>query len=165
MSLLQDTLSRVKNIYVDMDGVVADFNGMPSAIDRFDNEAGFFANLTPLHNNLLAIEIIIGYGANVHILSASPNEQADKDKMEWLEKYLPDVPKENIIICRTGDTKADYVKDMSGALLIDDYTHNLIEWKENGGLALKFVGKEDNIVGKHTEHNIPYVNTLLELLG
>ena len=162
---LLDTLNRVKKIYCDMDGVIAEFEGELNAMGRFESEVGFFANLQPKRKNLLALETFIGYGADVHILTASPNEQADKDKMEWLAKYLPDLPKEKIIICRTGDTKADYIDTMEGSLLFDDYSRNLREWQNNGGLAIKVVNSYDNAVGTHTIHDIPYVNTLLDLVG
>lgn len=163
--LLDNVLSRVERVYCDMDGVVADFEGQVGAIDRFDKEKGFFENLQPLEKNVLAIEIFVGYGADVKILTASPNEQADKDKRAWLKKHMPFIKEENIIICRTGETKADYIENMKGSLLFDDYSRNLIEWKENGGLAIKVVNDYDNEIGTHTKHEIPYVNTLLDLVG
>ena len=161
MNILKD----VENVYCDSDGVLFDFEGQAGALARFQVEKGFFENLTPIANNILALKILISKGANVHILSASPNEQADQDKLEWLAKYLPDLPKEKIIICRTGDTKADYIDTMEGSLLFDDYSRNLIEWQNNGGLAIKVVNSYDNAVGTHTIHDIPYVNTLLDLVG
>ena len=30
------------NVYLDMDGVIADFNNEPKALERFATEAGFF---------------------------------------------------------------------------------------------------------------------------
>lgn len=165
MSRLSDTVDRVRTIYCDLDQVLADFNGQVGALARFDNEVGFFENLLPISTNILAIEMFMSYGADVYILSASPNAQADSDKIKWLEKHLPDLPKDKIILCRLGEDKSKYVEDMNGALLFDDYTENLIKWKANGGLTIKVVGKGDNEIGKHTKHDIPYVNTLLELVG
>ena len=37
------------NVYCDMDGVIADFNNEPNALQRFDNEKGFFKNLKPMN--------------------------------------------------------------------------------------------------------------------
>ena len=37
------------NVYVDMDGVLADFNNEPNALERFKTEKGFFKQLTPIN--------------------------------------------------------------------------------------------------------------------
>ena len=162
---LFDIIGNVSKVFCDMDGVLADFEGQARAIDRFDKEEGFFSNLTPFYNNLHAINILLNYGADIYILTASPNKQADLDKLEWIEKYMPEFPKDHIIICRTGESKAKQIgSHIKGALLLDDYSGNLIDWKEKGGVAVKVLNKYDNPVGKHTKHNIPYVNTLLELV-
>ena len=33
------------NVYLDMDGVIADFNNEPNALERFATEHGFFRDL------------------------------------------------------------------------------------------------------------------------
>ena len=43
------------NIYVDMDGVLADFNAEPDGVARFRTEKGFFRNLKPLKKNAKAL--------------------------------------------------------------------------------------------------------------
>ena len=96
------------NIYVDMDGVLADFNREVNALDRFDNEVGFFYNLQPIVKNVDYVNKLVANGYNVCILSASPNEQADFDKLVWLHTYMPQV--KNITIMRVGQNKADFVK-------------------------------------------------------
>ena len=156
-------LMRVKKVFCDMDGVIADFNSEPNCVERFDKEKGFFRALKPIKDNLIAIKLLISYGADVNILTASPNEQADKDKMEWLQYYLPELSKEKIIMCRNTDVKAHMVGDLEGALLIDDYTQNLIDWQQEGGLALKYVGLGDDRIGRHTLYGMEYVLNLMEL--
>ena len=80
---------------------------------------------------------------NIYIISASPNEQADKDKMQWIKKYLPNVPQENITLCRLGENKAKIIENKynfkidKNCYLLDDYTKNLTEWEQVGGTGIK----------------------------
>ena len=72
------------NIYVDMDGVLADFNAEPDGVARFRTEKGFFRNLKPLKKNAKALRKLIADGNyNIYILSASPNAAADGDKLAF----------------------------------------------------------------------------------
>ena len=127
-------------IFLDLDGTLARFN-VRNALERFDKEEGFFARLKAYKN----IEIIneLAKTNNLFIISASPNEQADKDKMIWLEKYLPNINVENITICRLGQIKAQIIQDKYNitineqCYLLDDYTKNLNEWESFGGKGVK----------------------------
>lgn len=123
--------------YCDMDGVLADFNNEPNALERFKTEKGFFANLKPIMINVEAIANMIYNGYKVRILSTSPNEQADSDKKEWLKKYLPMIKDEHIIMARPSREKIEYIKKQlrHNAILFDDYGKNIREWEENGGLV------------------------------
>jgi len=132
-----------KKLFLDMDGTIAKFNSKKNALQRFDNEIGFFASLKPFAhldtiNNLITNGIV-----EVFIISASPNEQADKDKMIWLETHLPNLVKENICFCRIGTNKAKAIKEQlnididSNCYLLDDYTKNLTEWNNCNGIGIK----------------------------
>jgi 5'(3')-deoxyribonucleotidase len=129
-------------IYVDMDGVLADFNNEPRAIERFDNEVGFFYNLQPIVKNVDYVNKLIANGFNVCILSASPNEQADFDKLVWLHTYLPKV--KDITIMRVGQNKADFAKPNCINLLFDDYGKNCRDFINRGYSACK-VDSENTI--------------------
>ena len=127
-------------IFLDLDGTLARFN-VRNALERFDKEEGFFARLKAYKN----IEVVneLAKTNNLFIISASPNEQADKDKMIWLEKYLPNINVENITICRLGQNKAQIIQDKYNitineeCYLLDDYTKNLDEWEAVGGKGIK----------------------------
>lgn len=130
----------MKRIFLDMDGTLARFN-VPNALNRFENEIGFFANLKA-YRGIDIINEMCGYG-NVYIMSASPHNRADADKIEWIRKYLPNMPIENIIICRIGENKAEIVEQTLNIILddecylLDDYTKNLQEWENMGGIGIK----------------------------
>lgn len=135
-----------------MIGTLARFN-VKNALQRFATEKGFFANLKAYKN----IEEIneLAKGGNVYIISASPNTQADNDKMKWISEYLFNVPSENIVICRVGENKAQVIKSKlditidKTTVLLDDYTKNLVEWESAGGVGIKRLTKvADNSTGK-----------------
>lgn len=130
----------MKRLFIDLDGTVAKFN-VRNALERFDKEKGFFAKL----GAYVGIEVVneLAKNNNIYVISASPNEQADKDKMIWLEKYLPNISKDNITFCRLGQNKAKIIEEKysikidNNCLLLDDYTKNLNEWESFGGKGIK----------------------------
>ena len=127
--------NRKLNVYIDMDGVIADFNNEANALDRFATEKGFFKKLRPM-NEFGFNQLINNPNIKLFVLSASPNKQADKDKRAWLKYYYPQLKKNNIIIMRVGKNKADYMKTRQG-ILLDDYGKNCNQWRERGNQAVK----------------------------
>lgn len=130
----------MKKIFLDLDGTLAKFN-VRNALNRFQTEKGFFANLKA-YKGIEDINELAKKG-NVYIISASPNEQADKDKATWIDLFLPNLPKSNICFCRLGKNKAKEIKKNLNiiinkeCILLDDYTQNLVEWESVGGVGIK----------------------------
>lgn len=142
----------MKKIFLDLDGTLAKFN-VRNALNRFQTEKGFFANLKA-YKGIEDINELAKKG-NVYIISASPNEQADKDKATWIDLFLPNLPKSNICFCRLGKNKAKEIKKNLNiiinkeCILLDDYTQNLVEWESVGGVGIKrLTSVADNKSGK-----------------
>lgn len=130
-------------LFFDLDGTLAKFNSKRNALKRFDNEKGFFANLKPFKHIEVVNELAKRQDIEIYIISATPNEQTDNDKLIWINKYLNNVKKENICFCRLGKNKAKEIKQQLNididktCLLFDDYTNNLIDWKQSKGIGIK----------------------------
>jgi len=143
------------NLFLDLDGTLAKFNSKRNALKRFDNEIGFFANLKPYKYIEFVNELATSENVNVYVISATPNEQADKDKLVWIRKYLNNIKEENICFSRLNENKAKVIKDKlnitidNNCLLLDDYTKNLIEWQNLNGIGIKRItSKADNSTKK-----------------
>ena len=130
-------------LFLDLDGTLAKFNSKRNALQRFDNEKGFFANLKPYKYIEEINKIAISGNVEVYIISATPNEQADLDKMTWIKTYLKDIKQENICFCRLNENKAKVINNKLNitidkeCVLLDDYTKNLIEWNNLNGIGIK----------------------------
>ena len=148
-----------------MDGVLADFFGVPNAVERFKKEKHFFRNLAPISINVDAVRMMIEKGEKVIILTTSPHRRADRDKRRWLKVYLPQIKTKNIIFARPKIAKIEYVnkKVRAKSILMDDYGKNIREWVNGGGIGVKILGNNER--NQYTEpyyaqyKNIPeYVN-------
>jgi 5'(3')-deoxyribonucleotidase len=139
-----------KIIFVDMDDCIAEFekNG---GVEKM-NEKNFFYNLEikPFAKQSLQL---LNEMYDLHILSLCiDNEYCKDEKMQWLEKHMPFIKKQNIHLIKNIG-KAEYIKNKYGRLnqnmiLIDDYKKNLLEWKNENGRPIKY--------GKNLKQNRPY---------
>ena len=147
-------IASATEIYVDMDGVLADFFGdwaKLMGVDNFrdikDVEAGlqkikdtedFWLKLPITDNAKPLLELIRKVKGEYKILSSplpgDPNSEPHKH--EWIKKNLNFFPPADIII--THD-KAKYATHSDGTpnILIDDYGVNIAKWEAAGGIGFK----------------------------
>ena len=122
-----------QRLFVDMDGTLAVFK----RVDELETlyEKGYFLNLEPHINVVKAIKEIIGNHPDieVNVLSAylTDSKYALDEKNAWLDRYLPELPKENRVFVPCGANKRDSIEGgvRPDDFLLDDYTKNLNDWQ------------------------------------
>ena len=119
-------------VYIDMDGVLADFKSAltkisPELIDEFtgqhDNIPGIFSLMEPVPGAIEAVYALKDK-YDLYILSSSPweNPTALGDKLAWVKKYFGGEGSDNVFFRKVIFSSA---KNLSrGDILIDDRTAN-----------------------------------------
>ncbi len=142
----------MRNLYIDFDGVILDtipvmYQRMEEEkIDKDDPDAceTFFQKLdwkkllskTPqINDSMECIQTLLKSGKfDIEILTHVNSLDEIIEKVKYIRKYLGNitiipVPK------RISKTKMVHAKD---AILVDDYSENLKEWEEAGGIGVRF---------------------------
>lgn len=154
----------IKQIYLDMDGVLDDFDKQAFKYEIFYmNEKGerkvdwkklhtigpkYWSEIEPykagleMYHSLL--ELCQERGISLKILTAGPGSQCNYGKREWLAKYCPEIPAEDIIIKRKGPDKAEEANPES--ILIDDMIKNINAFKEAGGNGFLYEQNPDQAI-------------------
>jgi hypothetical protein len=184
--LKEEKSNKMPHLFLDMDGVQADFFGAWSKksgvdhwkaignkekeIDELAHSSAkevydFFYNLEPLSGGMEVISWLKKNKIPYTVLSAplrGPYKDASvKAKIDWLNKYHPGSAGNAIF------TDKKYKHAMDGGIpnvLVDDYGKYLSAWATHGGIAVKHEDQhEDSSTGKHTIEKLeqiykPYLN-------
>lgn len=153
-----------KRLFIDMDGTLARFHDEVQYLERMF-EKGFFENLKPFDNMVLAISYFKEAHPDVElfILSACVDGEppyCKEEKNAWIDKLFPrEIDRQHRIFTPVGKAKSAYIPGgiTKDDYLIDDYNANLEQWKRDGGVAIKCKNNINNkgLVGpKWTSHII-----------
>lgn len=122
-SKIHDSACQKKRLYVDMDGVLVDFDSAIAGLDEATQAAhkGHLENIPHLFNAMLplpnALESYryLATKFDTYILTTAPwgNPTAMDDKKAWVKKYLGDVAHKRLIITHQKNL-------LKGDFLIDD---------------------------------------------
>ena len=170
----KNDLAARPEIYVDMDGVLADFFGpvekhhgvdnwrdarkQRSAgggkIDKIAKKPGYFANLKPLPNAGKLINGVMKLAGEYNILSSpllSAVEQSSREKSQWLQRHLKRNAPRSVVF---DHEKFKFARQADGTpnILIDDYDTNIHLWEANGGIGILYRDDECDRVLKQLHH-------------
>ena len=137
-------------VFIDMDGVLCEYRPEAKITDMMSS--GYFASLAPRSEMVESVKGLIKLDQfDVYVLSAvilECAEQSKREKMKWLDKYIPDIDAYHRFFTICGTSKSEAIKDLSSNdMLLDDHSPNLNEWIEAGGKAIKILNKYNGLNG------------------
>ena len=152
-------------IYLDMDGVLADFFSEyaklagvttgtyrdipPAKVDPTLNKmvgTDFFARLPMFKTVPQLMKLVLSYVDSYSICSSplrGDHKNSEKHKRDWIAKHLNPQPKDIVITGR----KHKWATQPDGTpnILIDDRGKNISDWIAAGGYGIKYQADEDSL--------------------
>lgn len=135
-NLLNNYNNKTINIYVDMDGVVADYDALEFMKEKDKDDV--YLNKRPIFSVIKILKELSEYNnVNLHILSCTTRINQKDGKYKWLNKYMDFIKNENINIIsreeknylKAAIIKTNFLKDnidkKSINIMIDD-SHDVI---------------------------------------
>lgn len=167
----------MKKIFIDMDGVLAEYRENCTELELM--QKGYFSSLAPERNMLGALEMLVdnaeNFGYSICVLSKvypSIFRYSISEKYEWKDEFMPYLyDSEFLLVDGEKEEKAEAIEKMQNTkidkdcILIDDYNHNLTNWQQNGGTAVKFINEINDKKKSFVGNRISYDMTALEIFN
>lgn len=151
-------------IYLDMDGVLADFfgewakldgknhykdiNDKEAALQLIREHPSFWLDLPLLEHAKELIRTVVNHYGEYYICTKplKGDSRCKQDKMQWIRTHLSDMPPAKVIIT---NNKSKYATQNGvPAVLVDDYGVNINAWRNAGGIGLKYEPKSSGEIQK-----------------
>jgi|TARA_B100001094_G_scaffold322074_1_gene370798 5'(3')-deoxyribonucleotidase len=175
-------LSKASEIYVDMDGVLADFFGEWAKVMKVDHYSkidnvdinvalqkirdtdDFWLKLPLLPQAKQLLELIKKIKGSYTICSSplADDPRSEPHKREWIKKNLSFFPPKNVIIT---SNKPKYATQSDGTpnILIDDFGKNVNAWEAAGGEGFKYKDHKFERTAKELQQHLQEPATEREL--
>ena len=114
------------NTVFDMDGTLVKWQQEKTLFDV--SKPGYFRNVPEIKSMVEAARILYKRGHRISTLSAVlPYGYCRTDKLRWIEAHAPFIRKEDRRFVPYSESKADVMRSIPEAVLVDDYTKNLLD--------------------------------------
>ncbi len=100
-------------------------------VDTIMHSPDLFRRLKPVEGALEVFERLYKSNMFEMFIVTAANPICVPAKFEWIRKYMPYFPEENVIVCK----KKDMVK---GDFILDDGMHNIEDFYRAGGIPIIF---------------------------
>lgn len=154
----------VLKLYTDIDGTISDTYKDEGWFEKMLSDPDFFAKAVPFINMIIALKIIKErYGDRIEIFSLSAvndtilKNDHIKSKNSWIDRYSDFIDEAHRIFCEQSIPKYEYIKEEERTILnvlLDDFSENLVLWKQSGMYGVKILNGSNGSGKKWTYDTI-----------